>query len=381
MSDVSLRASLSGERLRVDYLLTGDEGEARGKADDICLEQTVEFPGDLVPPGAIRELVVGRVEAFGPAGGGRFRATISFAVETTAFDLVQLLNVLFGNISIKPGIRLEALALPPSFLARLPGPRHGRSGLRALLAVPTRPLVCTALKPMGLDAPELADLAHRCALGGIDLIKDDHGLTDQPFCPFEERVARCAEAVARANARTGRACRYMANVTGPADQVLALAHRAKALGAGALLLAPSLVGFDTLRALAADETLGLPIMAHPAFGGSLVTSAENGIAHGVLYGQLMRLCGADLTVYPNYGGRFSFTREECVEIARATAAPLGALRESFPAPGGGMTSDRVADMRAVYGREFAFLVGGGLHRRSADLVSNARHFVDLLEAM
>ena len=54
---------------------------------------------------------------------------------------------------------------------------------------------------MGLSATDLAELAYRFALGGIDLIKDDHGLTNQPFCPFEERVRRCAEAVARRTAR------------------------------------------------------------------------------------------------------------------------------------------------------------------------------------
>jgi ribulose-bisphosphate carboxylase large chain len=31
-------------------------------------------------------------------------------------------------------------------------------------------------------------MAHACALGGIDIIKDDHGLSDQPFCRYEERV-------------------------------------------------------------------------------------------------------------------------------------------------------------------------------------------------
>jgi len=233
---------------------------------------------------------------------------------------------------------------------------------------------------MGLDPQALADQAYQFALGGIDLVKDDHGLTNQPFARFAERATRCAEAVARANARTGHACRYVANVTAPADQLLERAHLAKRSGAGGLLIAPGLAGLDAIRQLATDEDLSLPILAHPAFAGSFVTSAGCGIAHGVLFGQLFRLAGADATIYPNYGGRFSFTREECLEIARATVAPLGKLAPIFPAPGGGMTIDRTADLLEVYGRDFLLLVGGGLHRRSADLAENARHFVGLLEA-
>ena len=39
-----------------------------------------------------------------------------------------------------------------------------------------RALTCSALKPQGLPAAALADLARRFAQGGIDYIKDDHGL-------------------------------------------------------------------------------------------------------------------------------------------------------------------------------------------------------------
>ncbi len=376
-----LASLLSGERFGADYLLTGDAAAAEQKARSLCLEQTVEFPGDLLPPGPIPEQVVGRVESLVPAGEGRFRASVSFAVEVAGGDLVQLLNVLYGNVSMLPGHRLERIRLPDGFLATFPGPRFGRSGLRKLLGVPARPLLCTALKPMGLSARELAAQARSFALGGIDLVKDDHGLANQVMSPFEERVVRCAEAVAEANATTGRRCCYMPNVTAPADRVVERAHRAKALGAGALLVCPALTGFDALRLLAADEALALPLMAHPAFIGSFVTSPENGISHGALFGQLMRLAGADMTVYPNWGGRFSFSLAECSEIAQASAERMGRLPPIFPAPGGGMTTDRAPEMLRVYGREFVLLIGGGLHRRSSDLAENTRHFVGLLESL
>jgi len=380
---VSAAISTGAERgrLSVTYLLSGDEAEARARAQDICLEQTVEFPEDLLPAGFIRDEVVGRVESLRPAGPGRHLAEISFPVDATARELLQLANVVFGNVSIKPGIRVERLALPEELLAAFRGPRFGRTGLRSRAGVPRRPLVCTALKPMGLSAGELAAQARQFALGGIDLIKDDHGLTDQPYAPFAERVARCSEAVAEANARTGRRCAYLPNVTGPAGALLERAHLARRRGAGGLLVSPFLTGLDAMRQLADDDDLALPLLAHPAFGGSFVTSEANGFSHAALYGQLMRLAGADATIYPNYGGRFAFTRAECADIAAATAEPMGAIPPIFPAPGGGMTVDRAPDMLAVYGREFVMLIGGGLHRRGPDLAQSARYFVDLLEGM
>ena len=371
---------LSGARFTVTYLLQGDEQEAERRARDICFEQTVEFPEDITPKGPIRDQIVGRIEEMSPDGGG-YRAVISYAVESAADDIPQLLNVAFGNISLKAGIRVERFDLPESLLSGLPGPRFGRQGIRELLGVPTRPLICAALKPMGLSVAELADQAYRFALGGIDFIKDDHGLSNQVFSPFEERVAACCEAVHRARRETGARTLYLPNVTASTDKVHARARRAKALGAGGLVISPGLAGIDAVRVLASDESIGLPLMSHPSFLGSFVTGGQNGFGHAALFGQLMRLAGADVTVFPNYAGRFCFTRDECAGIAHATGEGMGSFRQIFPGPGGGMTMDRARDMLDVYGRDFVLLSGGGMHRHSADLTRNAQYFVKMVSEL
>jgi ribulose-bisphosphate carboxylase large chain len=370
---------LSGERFRAVYHLTGDEADAHAKANDIIIEQTVEFPAELVPPGDVRDHIFGRVEEFSRIDDGQYEATISYANETAGSDLVQFLNVVFGNISIKPGIRLVRLELSPGKLAEFRGARFGRAGLRDLVNIHQRPLMCSALKPMGLSNVELAHMAYQFALGGLDLIKDDHGLADQSFTRFKERVERCSEAVAKANAETGLNCRYFASITTRVDRVVEYAHFAKAIGAGGLLICPALVGFDLMRALADDDALALPIMSHPSFSGSYVLNGESGIGHSVLYGQLQRLAGADMSVYPNFGGRFSFSVEECRSIVTATEAPMGSLKPIFPAPGGGMTMETMPASQAVYGNEVVYLVGGGLHRHSKNLTENVRYFLSLLQ--
>jgi ribulose-bisphosphate carboxylase large chain len=370
----------SGDRFSVTYRLFGGEKDARAKAEDICIEQTVEFPADEVPEGIIRDHVFGRIESFERYDNESFKAVISYAVEIAAGELTQFLNVVFGNSSIKPGIRVEHLDLPESLLRSFKGPRFGRAGLRSLLNVPTRPLLSTALKPMGLSSQELADLAYRFALGGMDIVKDDHGLTDQSCSPFEERVERCAEAVRKGNQETGQRSLYIVNITAPNSEVMKRAMIAKNAGAGGLMVAPGLIGFDLMRELAEDNSFALPVLTHPALQGSFVTG-KGGISHGVIFGQLARLAGADATIFPNFGGRFSFSREECKEIADETLASMGHLKPIFPAPGGGMNLDRVPEMIETYGRDVIFLIGGGLFKHSPDLVENCRHFRKMVEKL
>jgi ribulose-bisphosphate carboxylase large chain len=374
--------SLSGERFAVRYrLVASDEAEARAIARGICLEQTVELPDELLAEDDIRAQVVGRIETLELAGPGRFDVDISYAVECAAGELTQLLNVIFGNTAMQPGIRVLHVDLPAGILGRFRGPRFGRDGIRELLGVFDRPLLGTALKPMGLPAADLADLAYQIALGGIDIIKEDHGLTDQPFAPFAERVPRCAEAVEGANRETGCRCLYMPNVSAPADQVHARARQAKEWGAGGVMAAPGLIGWDALRLLAEDDSLALPVLCHPAWLGTYAISPEAGVAHGVIYGQLPRLAGADAAIFVNHGGRFSFSPADCRAIVEATGEPLERLKPIFPVPAGGMTLGRLPEMAGFYGRDAVFLIAGGLYGHGPDLVESARQFRRMVERM
>ena len=357
--------SLSGERFTAVYRLSARAAEVEARARSICLEQTVEFPEALIPNDAIRTQIVGEVASIVPCppedDPRAFEVSIRYPLESAGDEPTQLLNVLFGNVALQPGVRLQRIDLPPGLLQHYHGPRFGIAGLRRCLGVFDRPLLCTALKPMGLAPAELADLAYRLALGGIDLIKDDHGLADQPFCPFDQRVLRVADAVARANRETGGSSLYLPNVTAAADRIAARAAAAKAAGAGGLLFSPGLGGLDALRGLAGDGGLELPLLAHPALLGGLCLGPDSGIAHGLLFGTLPRLLGADGSIFPSVGGRFSFTPAQCREIAAAAAAPLGRLRPSWPIPAGGMRLERVPELIDFYGADSILLIGGDLH--------------------
>ena len=361
------KLNLSGERFIVKYMLNVAPQKVQAIALNICNEQTVEFPPDLVPEGDIKKKIVGQILNILNIDDAHQLVSISYAVETTGFQFVQFLNVIFGNCSLFPGVKIVGIELPELLLKIFKGPRFGTEGLRSLFGAEGRPLIATALKPQGMSGKELSDQAKQFALGGIDIIKDDHGLCDQPFSPFSERVKLCSGAVREANAKTGFKSIYVPNISGPADRIVAWAHQAKEAGAGGLMLSAGLVGWDALKMIAEDDSIGLPLMSHPTFLGSFVTSPESGISHGITFGTLVRLAGVDLSAYPNYGGRFSFSREECREIADAASAPLGSLKKNFPAPGGGMTLERIPEIIDFYRGEVVLLIGGGLHRGEGSL--------------
>ncbi len=380
--DDSSQLNLSGERFAAVYHMPGSVAQVEALARDICVEQTVEFPEDLISRKDIHEQIIGRVvsveplEGSSPSGASVCEVAIEFPVEVAGCELTQLLNVLYGNVSLKPSLRLVRFDMPASLSSLYKGPRFGCRGLRDHLGTGARdrPLLSTAIKPMGMSPKELSEYAYKFALGGIDLIKDDHGLADQSFVRLEERVKCLSDAVRRANEETGRKCLYLPNVTAPADQLLERARFARRAGAGGYLIAPGLTGWDGMRQIADDEQCGLPIMSHPAFLGAFTTSQDGGISHGALYGQINRLAGADVTIFPNYGGRFSFSQDECRDIVDGCTRPMGALKTIFPAPAGGMKVERVPELRKFYGSESVLLIGGDLHRNGSDLVENCRQF-------
>ena len=363
------------DRIYVTYSYLGED--PKSIADVIRVEQTIEFPYDLTP-GWIQDQVVGKIEEITSSDATNHLITISFNPDVAGGELTQLLNVLWGNASLFPGVKIVDLKLPSSFLDKFNGPRFGISGLRTLFKAQSRPLLTTALKPMGSDAATLAEMARTLALAGFDLIKDDHSLANQPWATWKERVTLVSRAVAEANAITGGNSAYAPSLNLPFDQVKDAAYTAKELGAGALLILPGITGFDSLRVLASDDSLALPIQGHPAMLGSLVTSKNEGIAHGIVFGSLMRLAGADISIFPNMGGRFSFSEEQCLNIAAKSRSELGKLNPSWIAPAGGMTLERIPEMINMYGKDTALLIGGALSR--GNLAENAARMSEMVRA-
>ena len=371
---------MGAPRFHILYRITPDDSRPiEAHAKDICLEETVEIPGDCVPPAIWDAGIVGQVEAITPcaAPSRAFDVEISYRADIANDSIPNLLNIIFGNISIRRGIKIIDIRLTPDQLRAFGGPRFGIAGLRQTLGVYGRPLAATAIKPLGLSVPELARLAGGYALGGLDVIKDDHGLMDQPFHPFKERVARLQEAIRNANAKTGRKTLYFPMVSGRFDQIEDQMAFAAAEGCAGALIAPLLIGPDTGFHLA--HKYGLAVMTHPSFTGTHFHDPEHGMTPAMLLGRLFRIFGADISVFPNAGGRFTFTPKECRDLAIAMQEPLGDVRPGFPSPAGGMSIERIDSMVAGFGHDAVFLIGGALMRHSPEPEAGARAFITGIE--
>ena len=360
------------ERLIAVYEVPGPSAEAEKTARAIAFEETVEVPFEFPLSSRIREEIVGRVGTLSSVENGRFRVEIDFPAALAGGRIGALLNLVFGNASLWPGVRLIDIRFPDSFLASFSGPNYGVAGLRALLGVKGRPLLATALKPMGSTEVELAEMAAAFARGGGDIVKDDQNIVDASFSAFRSRVSRIAEAVSRHN------CLYFPHLSGPQEELEERLRFVLGQGLKGVLICPAIVGLDAMRSLA-DRRKAV-FMAHPAYSGAFYAERSHGIEHALYLGTMMRLAGADITVFPNAGGRFAFTPEECRAIAERGRAPLGGLAPIFPAPGGGMNLDNTAAMAQDFGTDAIWLVGGRLLMHPGGPEAGARAFREKMPA-
>lgn len=351
------------------YRVRGDARSIDARARAIAIEQSVEMPVSTIDDRFVLSEILGRVEAIDDHGNGVFEVRIGLASATTGLEAGQLMNMLFGNTSIHDDIVLHDVVFPPDVLSAFGGANHGLDGLRERVGAEGRAMTCSALKPQGISPRRLADLAGRLARGGLDFIKDDHGLADQAYSRFADRVRACAAAVQEACRVTGHSTRYVPSLSGNLDRLRQQMDMARDAGVDTVLVAPMILGLPAIHALV-REYPGMAFMAHPAMAGAAR------IAPPLLLGKLFRLLGADATIFPNHGGRFGYSADTCRELANAARAPWNGLRASVPVPAGGMTPERVPEMLDFYGSDVMLLIGGGLLAARARLTEETAAFTN-----
>ena len=354
-------------RIVATYLVRADAATIAARAEAIAVEQSVEMPLAAIEDPAVLEQVVGKVEDIADNGNGTFAIRIGLAASTVGADAGQLLNMAFGNTSLHEDVVLAGLDLPLGLASVFGGPRHGIAGLRERVGAMSRALTATALKPQGLPPTRLAELATRFARGGVDVIKDDHGLADQPAAHFAERVPMIADAVHRVMHETGRTTLYAPSLSGSLDDLRRQARQAQRAGLSTVMLAPMIAGWSNVVALG-REFPDLAILAHPTMGGWR-------IAPELLIGRLLPLLGADAVIFPTHGGRFGYSAETCRRLAGNARHPPHGQRAALPVPAGGMTLARVPELLDFYGPETMLLIGGSLLMARGRLTEETAAFV------
>lgn len=365
--------------LTIHYLIKASSlSETEFKLTKICYEQSVELPDDVLTPN-IRAERVGKIKHVKHIDADVWEASIVFPHENIGEEISQSLNVIFGNVSLFDGVKIFSIDWNTWNYTPFKGPRFGIEGIRQKTNTANNSaLLCTALKPVGFSADQLADLTYEFAMGGIHIIKDDHGLANQSSAPFTERLIKCSDAIKKANEKTGFSTAYYPNITADGVETLKRYEQAYLAGAGGVLLSPHLCGLPMMHLLAQSE-IPLPIMAHPAFSGGLVQNPYHGFSKDFLYGELWRALGADFSIYPNAGGRFSFSLDECQSINKKCHDISSPFKSVFPTPGGGIQRDSINEFINLYGNDIVLLIGGSLYQHPKGIRYASQELLELIK--
>lgn len=317
------------------------------------------------------------------ANDGRVIAEISVGYPQANFDgtFAALLTTVFGKLSMDGEIRLVELQIPDELALRHPGPKFGVRGCRDRYGVIGRPFVMSIFKScVGLTLPELVSQFEEQALGGVDLVKDDEIFFTEAYATPEARVVAYRQAARAIAERTGRETAYAVNLNGPVHQLRERARRLSDLGAGALLVNIVAYGYDVVADLAADPDVNVPILAHPAVSGALYGGHTYGIEADIVLGQLARMAGADMAIFPSMYGSVTLgttaTERLIDHLRRGTVH-----KPSLPAPSAGIYPGLVPQLYADFGNDLIVNAGGGIHGHPQGPAAGGQAFAEAVRAV
>jgi 2,3-diketo-5-methylthiopentyl-1-phosphate enolase len=305
----------------------------------------------------------------------------AFPVANIGGQMPELLTTLYGNISMIGKLKLLDVFLPPSLVGVFKGPKFGIEGMRKILGVEGRPVLCGMFKPcVGALPATLGKLAYEMAVGGVEVLKDDELQADPAFCPVEARVAEVEKALERARKETGRRSIYTVNVTDRPLEMYAKAEKAVKAGVSGIMVNMFTVGYAAFQDLAEDSRITVPLMAHPCFAGTFFESPHHGMTSHLALGKFARLSGADMVIYPSPYGKVPLLRDRAIRVAQELTAPFAHLKRAFPGPSAGMHPGTVAKTMADFGTDLLMGAGGGIHGHPGGPAAGGRAFHQAMEA-
>lgn len=288
---------------------------------------------------------------------------IAYPMANFSTSMSALMTILFGNISASGMIRLIDVAFPKKFVAQFQGPKFGVQGMRDVLGAPERPLLNAMIKPnIGWTPDEGADLFYKACKGGVDVIKDDElMLADSAFCPLVERVTKFMAAEKRVFEETGEHSLYAVNISDETAKVRDNAYRVLEAGGNCLMVNVYTTGFDTLKMLADDPNINVPILAHVNFAGTMASSTYTGIAAPLLVGKITRLAGGDFQINGHPFGKFPVSYKLFYRCFKFFTQPWWNIKPMMYACSGGTTQLAVEKIVKAVGTDVMLAAGGGVH--------------------
>lgn len=330
--------------------------------------------------GSLEEELQGEVASLDPKNN---RAVVAypldiFEVENIPGFLAIVAGNLFGLGSLTRA-RLVDLEFPEAFVRKYPGPGFGVEGVRKLVGTTKsgRPHGGTIVKPkVGLDPKGMAAVAKEAALGGVDFIKDDETLTDQWFCPLDERMRLVMEALDQAKSETGRKALYAVNLTSGANEILDRLDRVRAYGPNCVMVDVLTSGLDAVLQLRRHAKV--PVHVHRAMHGAITRSKDFGIDM-LVWTKLVRMCGGDQFHIGSASGKMEHPAE-LDALLDALRRPWFGLKPTFAVSSGGLHPASVPFEVKAFGADVVLQAGGGIHGHPGGTRKGAMAFLQAIEA-
>ncbi|GGE68843.1 2,3-diketo-5-methylthiopentyl-1-phosphate enolase [Priestia taiwanensis] len=305
---------------------------------------------------------------------------IHYPADNYSNDIPAILTTVFGKLSLDGEVKLLDLTLTDDIRANYLGPQYGINGIRNLVGVYDRPLLMSIFKGViGRSLDDMNAQLRAQALGGIDIVKDDEILFDNPLTPFEKRIRTSKETLTNVYEETGHRTLYAVNLSGRTFDLKEKAKRALDGGADILLFNVFAYGLDVLQSLSEDCELPIPIMAHPAFSGALTPSEFYGVSYPLLLGKLLRLAGADFSLFPSPYGSVALKREETLQIAEKLREK-DTYASTFPVPSAGIHPGLVPLLINDFGIDSVINAGGGVHGHPDGAIGGGKAFRRAIDA-
>lgn len=297
-------------------------------------------------------------------------------------SIPQLLSDVTGNIlGMKEvdNLRLNKLDLPDEYIDTFKGPAFGMEGVRKLLGTDKsgRPHVGTIVKPkIGLNPEETGKVAYEAYYGGCDFVKDDENLTDQRFCPFEDRIIKVLDALDKASEETGEKKAYAPNVTGP--DMIEKAQFVKDHGGTCAMIDIIAAGYYALQELR-DADLGLFLHGHRAMHAAITRNPRHGVSMGVL-ALLSRLGGIDQLHIGTVIGKMEGDKEEVLFNKEQLERPMSKMKTVFAVCSGGLHPGHVDKLMGLMGNDIVIQAGGGIHGHPDGTIEGAKALRQAVDA-
>ncbi|MBW3003021.1 type III ribulose-bisphosphate carboxylase [Candidatus Woesearchaeota archaeon] len=290
--------------------------------------------------------------------------------------LSSIAGNIFGMKEVK-GLRFEDIIFTKKHVKAFRGPQYGVKGIRKMTSVKKRPFVGTIVKPkVGLTSAQHAKVAYDSWAGGLDLVKDDENLTSMTFNKFEKRMELTFKARDKAEKETGEKKLYLANITGPYNDMIKRAKMVLDNGGEYIMYDVLTAGWGALQGIrdfAQDHKLA--IHGHRAMHGALTRNPHLGISMLVL-AKTYRLIGIDTLHIGTAGiGKMHGSRKEELHVHHEVEWPYikGSAHEklltqdwygikpTLAVASGGLSPLHLHKVMKVMGNDIVMQAGGGVH--------------------